>query len=146
MPNTYCFPLRAYRRLKDDAVAAGITEICYLLFGSGSTIKRVVRVPNRAEDTVCSHVFGAEDFARARRGARKHGLNFVACLHTHPVSEAMPGAGDVTGYALGALIFIYSKATGELRAFRITKKGRGFSQKKVIIVRGTTGWHCCGND
>jgi len=46
----------------------------------------------------------------------------------------MPGAGDITGYAAGALIFIYSKASAELQAFRITKKGRGFSQKKVIIV------------
>jgi len=134
MPNTYRFPRRAYRRLKDDARASGIMEVCYLLFGNGATIKRVIRVPNRAEDAVCTHVFGIKDFTSARGQMKKRGLHFIACLHTHPVSGAIPGTGDIAGYAVGVLIFIYSKAASELRAFRITKKGRGFTEKKVMIV------------
>ncbi len=131
MPRKYRFPRQAYVRVKRAAHRADVRELCYLLFGKGGTIDRVIQVPNRAVDDVCHHVFGTADFERVRLKMKKLGYKHIGYLHTHPVSEPVPGPGDVAGYAKGALVSIYADRTKELRLFRITKKGKGYVEKQL---------------
>jgi len=91
-------------------------------------------IPNRAEDTVLTHVIGSRDVHRVRKDRSVRGLWLLGFLHTHPVSVALPSAGDLAGYAPDTLIFIYSECHEELRAFRVARKPGKFIEKKVDIV------------
>ena len=50
---------------------------------------------------------------------RRPELVLLGILHSHPLSHAVPGPGDLDGYQSGSLIFIYSDIYDELRAFRL---------------------------
>ena len=108
MPTRYYLTVKEFDRLKAAAGKADIHELCYLVFGRGGRIERIIEVPNRAEDTVMQHVIGRADYERARRRKSLAHLKCLGFLHTHPVSPAVPSDGDIEGYPNGTLIFIYS--------------------------------------
>lgn len=134
MPKMYEFPRSALRRIQRDAARADIHEVCYLLFGRGRKIAHVVRVPNRATDTVCHSVIADEDYQRVRARRSLQGAQFLGLLHTHPIGDAEPGRGDVKGSKVGALLLVYSDISGELRAFRRVPTRKGYIEKEVLIV------------
>ena len=121
--------------LRLAAARADIHEICYLVLGYGSHIKKLVRVPNRANDTVMHHEFSSNDCARVRSRRAFRKLKCLGFLHTHVVSDAYPSQGDIKGYAPGTLIFIYSDPTNQIRAFRILDRGRGYIEKAVQVLQ-----------
>ena len=136
MPNQYFISRSAFKTLQRAAHAAGIHEICYVVFGSGSRVSQLVRVPNRADESL-HHVIDADDVEKVRccRSARRYKL--LGLLHTHPLSDALPGEGDIRGYSVGSLVFIYSDDSKKLRAFRMTGKGVGYIERPVHIVKAT---------
>jgi proteasome lid subunit RPN8/RPN11 len=73
------------------------------------------------------HVVHEEDVQRAHARTKARGLVLLGILHTHPLSRAAPGPGDMAGYASGPLMFIYSDIYEELRAFRV-RNGRAVEQ------------------
>jgi len=123
-------------QLKRAAVRAGIREICYVVLGRGSKIGQLIRVPNRARDTVMRHQISPRDVRFARR--RKNALNFplLGLLHTHIISRAYPSAGDVAGYSQGAVLFIYSDHYDEFRAFRLVGDVKKVVEIPVEIIEG----------
>ena len=134
MPGTYRFPRTALRRIAKAAREADIHELCYVVLGRGARVERVLRVPNRAADTVLHHEIRVADFERVRRKQREAGLKCLGLLHTHPLSEAVPGPGDVSGYAAGTLLFIYGDCSEELRAYRLTGGGAVYVEKQIVLI------------
>lgn len=134
MPNTYYFPKAEEQKIHRAAAAADIHEVCFLVFGHGGRVLRVVHVPNRARDTVMRHAFGERDIDCARCGPRVKALRLLGRLHSHILSRADPGRGDLEGYREGRLIFIYSEVYQELRAFRRVARASGWLEKRVVIV------------
>jgi hypothetical protein len=53
-------------------------------------------------------------------------------LHTHSLTNAFPGEGDIAGAENGTLLFIYSTRFDELRAFRIK---RGSYLRPLVIEK-----------
>lgn len=133
MPSTYRIPRPLVSRLQRESWKAGINELCYLVFGKGATISRLVGVPNRADDPVLHHVFGSGDFERVRSRRSLNGLYFLGFLHTHPVPPVSPGKGDIEGYRKGTLIFIYSQVEHSLGAFRLLGGREGYLTKHVVM-------------
>lgn len=134
MPNRYFVPRSVLTGIEKAAREADIHEICCLLFGRGSRVWRAVRIPNRAPDTVMHCVIQAEDVAKARLRRSVRGLQLVGYLHTHILSRAVPSKGDVRGWRVGTLLWIYSDLYRELRVFRIAGKRPGYVEKTCILV------------
>ena len=134
MPNTYYIPRSAFEKVRRSAVAADIHEVCFLFLGRGSRIKKVVQVPNRAEDTVLHHVFGTRDFDRVSVRPSLKDLCFLGFLHNHIIIAAAPSPGDIRGYPIGTLMFIYSDCHDQLRAFRLCGGRAKYKEKSVVIV------------
>ena len=133
MPSTYHLPRTLLRRLQRESHKADIHELCYLLFGRGARISKMIKIPNRADDTVLKHVIMSRDVERVRSLASVRHLSQLGYLHTHPVSQARPSQADVKGYAPGTLIFIYADCFRDLRAFRIRIDGRRFVEKMIEL-------------
>ncbi len=134
MPNTYYIPKRQFEKLRKRAEIAEIHEVCFVVFGRGSRIVRLVEVPNRASDTVFHHVIMEADFQRVRKRRSLMHLKCLGFLHTHAVAEAIPSRGDIVGYAKGTLMFIYSDSD-RLRAYRLDDSRRGYIEKQVVVVK-----------
>ncbi|HNQ24868.1 MAG TPA: Mov34/MPN/PAD-1 family protein [Phycisphaerae bacterium] len=134
MPHTYRFPKKALARIARASRKADIHEVCYLVFGRGGRVRSVVRMRNHARDTVLHHAFGAAEWARVRRKQHARGLNCLGALHTHPIAPAVPGRGDLAGYPPGSLMFIYADCDRELRAYRLKRGGRGYVEKRIVLV------------
>lgn len=134
MPRTYYISRRKLATLKRSAERADIHELCYLVFGRGARIMRLIRVPNRAEDSVMHHVFAARDVCKVRLRESLKQYSLLGYLHTHILSDAYPSQGDVEGYPNGTLIFIYADHCNELRAFRTADESRGYIEKCVRII------------
>ncbi len=134
MPNTYYIPKRQFDKLRKRAEIAEIHEVCFVVFGRGSQIVRLVEVPNRGSNTVMQHVIKEEDFQRVRRWKSLRHLQCLGLLHTHILSDAIPSRGDLEGYAKGNLMFIYSDDTDRLRAYRLDNSRRGYVEKQVVVV------------
>jgi len=133
MPNEYIIPRRILSHIAKDAEKADIHELCYIVFGKGSKIKKVIPIPNRADNTVLHHEIWNKDYSKILKRKSVNNLHCLGILHTHPISIAYPGKGDISGYKVGTLIFIYSDIHEELRAFRITNHHSGYIEKKVVI-------------
>lgn len=134
MPKTYYISRKDRNRIRASAVRADIHEVCFALFGRGGRIERVIKVPNRAEDTVLHSLILTRDIRRIRSELAGSKLQLLALLHSHPLSRSIPSRGDIQGNDRGSLIFIYSEIYDELRAFRITRNGRGYVEKGVVVV------------
>lgn len=116
--------------------AADIHEICCAAFGRGSRIEELIRIPNRAEDTIMRHQISPNDVDRARRVHSVRHYCLLGLLHSHILSDAVPSDGDISGYATGSLMLIYSLDTGALRAYRVTHSGKhGYREKIIKVVK-----------
>ena len=133
MPNTYFVPRAVLRQIDKTARKADIHEICYVLFGRGSHVHRALRIPNRAPDTVMHTVIETRDVNRARSRASVRRLHVIGYLHTHILSRALPSRGDVRGWNVGTLLFIYSELYQEFRAFRLIHRRPGYVEKRVVV-------------
>jgi hypothetical protein len=133
MPKEYLFPRRSYIAIKKAAAQADLYELAYLVFGLGKEVKRVIRVPNRADKPICQVVFGGRDFDRLRVRSDLLSMHFLGFLHTHPISRAIPGEGDIKGFPIGSLLFIYSDIYEELRAFRLINYEPGYVEKRIVL-------------
>lgn len=134
MPNRYFFPRRALRHIRTSARGADHAEICYVVLGRGARIRRALRIPNRAPDPRGRHIVTVRDYENVRQKASRWSLNCLGILHSHPVSDAFPGEGDIDGYDPGTLIFIYSVPDDALRAFRLKTAGKRYVEKSVILI------------
>ena len=139
MPTKYYLTVKEFDHLKTAAREADIHELCYLVFGRGGHIERVIQVPNRAEDTVLNHVISRDDYERARGRKSVAHLKCLGFLHTHPISPAVPSDGDIDGYPNCTLIFIYSDTDEEIRAFRLISARPGYTEKTVLLTKKRRG-------
>lgn len=113
------FPRRERDKIQRAARRAEIFEVCFAVFGRGKRVARAVRLRNRSKSRLGHHAVHLEDIRRARARLRRPELVLLGILHSHPLSHAAPGSGDLEGYRSGSLIFIYSDIYDELRAFRL---------------------------
>lgn len=133
MARPFIFSRNQYYRIKRAAAEAVIHELCYLVFGRERQVVRVIRVPNRASDTVMHHVFGSEDFDRVQSWPSLKKLSFLGFLHTHILSDAVPSLGDIAGYPQKTVIFIYSADTESLRSFEIVGGKIGYIERAILL-------------
>jgi proteasome lid subunit RPN8/RPN11 len=115
---------RRARRLARD-----LREVCGLLVDHGGFVS-LVETRNKSR-RACSFWIHPADWKSIERAAAVLGSEVVGTFHSHPVSEAVPGKGDVRGAVDGHAMVIVDAVSGELRAWRI-RKGRAYRLRHRI--------------
>ena len=63
------------------------------------------------------------DYFRAQEAIRRAGKHVLGTFHSHPISEAIPGRGDLAGEALNSFCLIYDVCGRKPRLWKIVKRG-----------------------
>ena len=110
-------------------------ECCGLLIGRGTGVIRSVRARN-LEPQATRYLIAPEDHFAAIRAARADGLDVVGAYHSHPASEPVPSAADISEANSGAdfLHVIVSPETEEVRGYRINPDG--YQRLTLVSVKG----------
>ncbi len=71
----------------------------------------------------------------AREHAISEGLHPLASFHSHPITEAIPGEGDLTNAFYKGRELIYDVCGCQLRLWRkFTKRGLVYAKEEPIII------------
>jgi proteasome lid subunit RPN8/RPN11 len=65
-----------------------------------------------------------EELERARRRVRTARKRPIGTFHSHPVSEAVPGRGDMRNLSASTVLLIYDVCGINARLWRIVRRGR----------------------
>ena len=82
---------------------------------------RLVQTPNKSKEP-CSFWIGRRDWSRVEKAAVILGSRVVGTFHSHVVSYAVPGPGDIRGAVSGHVMVIIDGTNGEVRAWRIRRR------------------------
>jgi proteasome lid subunit RPN8/RPN11 len=105
-------------------------ELCGLLVDTGHFLA-LVRVRNTTRRK-SGFALDQERWSQIERAARTLGATVVGTWHSHVVSEARPGDGDVRGAYSGDLMLIFDTVGGIARLWRI-RRGRAYPVKFGLI-------------
>lgn len=120
----YVLPFRERRRLQDRAYRAqqrDQSEVCGALLCTQSGFLRLHFLKNHS-DLPGHFEIDTTELSAVRRGSNKSSWNFVGTFHSHPVSYALPGRGDLRYATMGHLMLIYDVCGREARLWRIVHK------------------------
>ena len=78
-------------------------------------------LPNRSQ-RACRFTFAKADYSRAREAIRQKGKRVLGTFHSHPISEAIPGRGDLARTALNSFCLIYDVCGRKARLWKIVKR------------------------
>lgn len=112
---------RAADALRAEAERALPAECCGVLAGAEGLVTEVLPVANAADDARARYEMDPAELWAARRAARERGLDVVGFYHSHPTTEPVPSARDVSrAYYPDAVYAIVGLAPAfAVRAFRI---------------------------
>jgi proteasome lid subunit RPN8/RPN11 len=100
-----CIRRSASEALFAHARADAPRECCGLLIGQPALVERVVPATNvRASDV--SYLIDPHDHFAAIRAARLEGLSVIGGYHSHPRSEALPSATDLSESAGPGFLYV----------------------------------------
>src|SRR5438093_2036321 len=119
----YVLPFPERRRLQDRAYRAqqrDQSEVCGAVLCAPSGVLRLRFLRNRSERPGHFEILAAELSAMRRRlnGSRR---SLVGTFHSHPLTHAVPGRGDVRHAMVGDLMLIYDVCGREARLWRIVQ-------------------------
>ena len=119
---------RAYRAQRIDQ-----SEVCGLLIGNCGGRLKLCFLLNRSKQA--GHwQLRISDIRMIRKTIRLRKKRVVGTFHSHPISEAVPGRGDVRGVPLNSLMLIYDVCGRRSRLWRIVKSGRRREAKEVPLA------------
>lgn len=107
-------------------------ECCGLLVGKGNSVVRSVRARN-LDMKATRYLLDPEDHFAAIRAARAEALDVVGAYHSHPSSEPVPSARDISEADSGSdfVYVIVSLQNDDVRAYRID--GGGFERLALSL-------------
>src|SRR5439155_22870992 len=99
----YALPFLQRRRLHDRAYHAqqrDQSEVCGALMCTRSGVLRLHFLENRSERPGHFEIASA-DLRALRQSTNVTGLSFFGTFHSHPITYAVPGKGDIRGATTG---------------------------------------------
>ena len=131
-------PYREWRRLCRRAYAAQQkehSEVCGLF--AADKRQRVFLIFITNESTKPGHFeFGWKEFRRARHAIRAAGCRFPGTFHSHPISEAVIGPGDLRHAGVNSLHLIYDVCGTDVRLWRVARSsGRKKPVELPLIIQ-----------
>lgn len=96
-------------------------EACGILAGTGFTVSKLYRMANTEPSPVSYFMEPAAQF-KAMKDMRNSGLSMLAIFHSHPASEALPSAKDVSLAFYDTAVYVivsFLRENPEVKAFSI---------------------------
>ncbi len=119
--------IRKAKRLAKDG-----REICGFLVHNGHFIEIV---ETRNESRKMGHFkVNKKQYDRIKKAIRTLHHNLTGSFHSHPVSEAQPGPGDIKGSENNSLMLIIDCIGNEAKLWRIKDKKAREIKYKIIDV------------
>jgi proteasome lid subunit RPN8/RPN11 len=122
---TFRLPYREWRRLSRRAYRAqkrDHSEVCGLFATDGS--QRLVLFFLANESARPGHFEVSWDaFRRTRKEIRNAGHRYLGLFHSHPISVAVPGAGDIRRAPVNSKHLIYDVCGLDARLWMIVRRG-----------------------
>jgi len=120
----YRLPFLDRRRLHDRAYRAqqrDQSEVCGTLMCTRSGVLRLRFLKNQSERPGHFEIGSAELRAlrQSKNGTR---LRVFGTFHSHPITHAVPGHGDIRGARTGELMLVYDVCGREARLWRIVRR------------------------
>ena len=143
MPSVYQISAVELRELRAQAERHSQLrqrEVCGLLLSENDTRLRLAFLSNQASRPGGFLIKKSEYHAAARR-AKSQGAKVLGTFHSHPVSEAIPGAGDIRNAASGSLMLIYDVCGREAKLWEIQAfRGRREAKELTFSIQESTVW------
>ena len=140
---TYILPYREKRRLCDRAYRAqqrDQSEVCGLLIADSKRrialhfVKNDSGVPGK-------YKIAKDEIQAVRKNAILHKKRVLGSFHSHPISEAIPGRGDVTGGFYAGVEMIYDVCGREVKLWRIQRRGLKREIRELPLVIESRSTH-----
>lgn len=74
------------------------------------------------------------DIKKIGRELKMKGKKIAGIFHSHPVSEAIPGPGDLKGGFYKGIAMIYDVCGREIKLWRSVKKGKSRVAKEIPLI------------
>lgn len=129
--------LRRLRTLAERRQKSGQREVCGLILSDDGFRLRLAYLPNQASRPGQFLIKG-QAYESARDRAKRQGESILGTFHSHPVSEAIPGAGDIKNATSGSLMLIYDVCGREAKLWKI-RKVRGHRQARELTLDSGEG-------
>ena len=138
----YVLPFRERRQLQDRAYRAqqrDQSEVCGALLCMPSGILRLRFLRNRSDRPGHFEIAAAE-LSAMRRGPHRSQQSIVGTFHSHPLTQAVPGRGDVRHATVGHLMLVYDVCGREGRLWRIVQKnGHKTATEAMLLTTSRSG-------
>ena len=119
--------LRRLRLRSLEAQKMGQNEVCGLLAQRGLRQLELWFLTNRSSNAGSFQIDRTE-LQRVRREIRERGKHPIGTFHSHPISEPIPGKGDLAGVAANSLCLIYDVCGRTAKLWKIVKRhGRRYA-------------------
>ena len=121
--------LRRLRLRSLEAQKMGQNEVCGVLAQRGLRQLELWFLTNRSSNAGSFQIERTE-LQRARREIRERGKHPIGTFHSHPISEPIPGKGDMVGAAINSFCLIYDVCGRTAKLWKIAKRhGRRYANE-----------------
>jgi proteasome lid subunit RPN8/RPN11 len=126
------FEWRRLRRRAYSAQQTGCFEVCGVF---GATRDRQIALiflknagarPGHFDINLC-------EFRQARTQLRLFGVRYMGIFHSHPISEAKPGPGDIRGAPKNSFMLIYDVCGTDARLWKLVVRQRRKTPVEIPI-------------
>jgi proteasome lid subunit RPN8/RPN11 len=124
--------LRKLRRQAEPKQKSGQREVCGLIVSGDGVHIRLVYLPNYSSRP--GHfLITAKSCASLKDRATTQNEKVVGTFHSHPISEAIPGVGDIKNAKSGFLMLIYDVCGRQARLWEIRGSKRNRHARELIL-------------
>ena len=107
-------------------------EVCGVLASDEHGRLELLFLANRSQ-RAGRFTIARADYLRARESIRRMGKRVLGIFHSHPISEAIPGRGDLARTALNNFCLIYDVCGRKPRLWKIAKRSGRKVAKEVPL-------------
>jgi proteasome lid subunit RPN8/RPN11 len=129
----HCYK-RLLQKARNSSRQVAGSEICGLIIDTGSQL-RLVETRN-ASRRLGSFTLSTPDVRRIASAVKVLGEEIVGTFHSHPVSEAKPGASDIAHALDDSLMFIFDCVGNTGRLWKI-KSGKARPLRYTLSTKPT---------
>jgi len=139
MTKEYCINFKTLKSLRKHAIKAqkkNYMEVCGLIIVDKENFLNLEYLENLC-DKPGRFEFSIDEIESNRKKAQTIGNRICGTFHSHPLSEAIPGKGDLKDARINSLMMIHDVCDNDTKLWRVCKNSKGKYAKELSLrIRG----------
>ena len=124
--------LEKFKNQANKAQRRNFNEVCGLVVKNKDNILELWFQKNLSKRP-CRFEIGMKNLEQKKAEAKEKGIKVCGIFHSHPLSEAIPGRGDLRGSKINSLMLIYDVCDNDIKLWRICKNSKRKFAKEVPL-------------